>query len=70
MFTDKALEYVESIGKHKTPLSQRSSYYVLMEVFQSDQEKVFSIFEKLMSEGKLKDGTVSQNSEQAEQIWA
>ena len=70
MFTDKALEYVESMGKHKTPLSQRSSYYVLMEVLQSDQEKVFSVFEKLMSEGKIKDGTVSQNSEQAGQIWA
>ena len=70
MFTDKAVEYVESMGKHKIPLSQRSSYYVLMEVLQSDQEKVFSVFEKLMSEGKIEDGTVSQNSEQAEQIWA
>ena len=70
MFTDKALEYVESMGKHKTPLSQRSSYYVLMEALQSDQEKVLSVFEKLMSEGKIEDGTVSQNSEQARQIWA
>ena len=44
MFTDKALRHVESMGKYKTLLSKRCSYYVLMEVFQKDQEKVFSIF--------------------------
>lgn len=70
MFTDKALFYVEKAGRCRSPLSEKLPYYVLIEMPESFQEKAFSVFEKLLEEGHIKDGTVSQNFEQAQKIWA
>lgn len=69
MMTDLALDYVQKTGKN-IPLSTKSSYYVLMEIEEAYQEKALSIFEKLMEEGKITDGTLSQSAEQAQEIWA
>ena len=69
MMTDLALDYVQKTGK-KLPLSKKSPYYILMEIEESYQEKALSIFEKLMEEGKIEDGTLSQSTEQAQEIWA
>ena len=69
MMTDLALHYVQQTGKN-IPLSKKSSYYVLMEIEESYQDKALSIFEKLMEEGKIADGTLSQSTEQAQEIWA
>ncbi len=69
MMTDLALDYVQKTGK-SIPLSKKSSYYVLMEIEESYQEKALLIFEKLMEEGKIEDGTLSQSAEQAQEIWA
>lgn len=70
MFTDVALEYVLEGGKRKCPLSQKCSFYVVMEIFEKDQEKALSLFEKLMAQNKIQDASVSQNSQQAQDIWA
>ncbi len=69
MMTDPALHYVQKMGKN-LPLSKKSPYYVLMEMEESYQEKALLIFEKLMEEGKIEDGTLSQSTEQAQEIWA
>jgi len=69
MMTDLALDYAQKTGKDM-PLSQKSSYYILMEIEELYQEKALSIFEKLMEEDKIKDGALSQSAEQAQQIWA
>ena len=70
MFTQCALDYVEKSGVRKSPLAEKSPYYILMEVLDEDQEKTLEIFEKLMNEGKIQDGAMSQNSQQAQEIWA
>lgn len=69
MMTDLALDYVQKTGRN-VPLSTKSSYYVLMEIEESYQEEALSIFEKLMEEGRITDGTLSQSAEQAQEIWA
>ncbi len=69
MMTDLALNYVQETGV-QFPLSNRSAYYVLMKIPEEHQEKAFSLFEDLMNQGKIEDGTVSQSFEQAQQIWS
>lgn len=69
-WTDRALDYVLSHGSSvKFPLSRRSLFYILMEIEERDKEKAFSIFEKAFEEGTVKDGTLSQNAVQADQLW-
>lgn len=68
VFTHQALEYVEK--NHPSPLSKKSPYYILMEILEEEQAKALNVFEKLMNDGKIDDGTMSQNEKQARQIWA
>ena len=70
MFTNLALDYVLKNGGSSFPLSQKCSFYVVMEIFERDQEKALSIFEKLMSQEKIQDVSISQNSQQAQEIWS
>ena len=69
MMTDLALNYAQEAGAH-FPLSSRSAYYILMEFLEEHQEKAFGLFEELMNKGQIKDGTMSQSFEQAQQIWS
>ena len=68
-FTDEALAYVLSHGDMSFPLSHRSPFYILMEIEEKDREKSLSVFEKAFEKGMVKDGIVSQSSNQAERLW-
>ena len=68
-FTDEALAYVLSHGDMNFPLSHRSPFYILMEIEEKDREKSLSVFEKAFEKGMVKDGIVSQSSNQAERLW-
>lgn len=68
-WTDEALKYVLPHGSLEFPLSQRSSFYILVEIEDRDKETAFSVFEKAFEQGIVQDGVLSQNSAQAENIW-
>ncbi len=70
VFSDQALNYVLSHGSLKFPLKNRSSFYLLMEIEEKDKEKSFLIFEKAIEQKIIQDGTLSQNSNQAKEIWS
>lgn len=69
VFTDSALNYVMESSESGFPLQNRSPFYVLMEIEESDKEKSFSLFEKALEENLLQDGTLSQNQAQAKELW-
>ncbi|PJZ71523.1 FAD-binding oxidoreductase [Leptospira perolatii] len=54
------------------PFSESSPYYVLME-FEigetSDEEKLFGFLETILEKGYVTDGSLAQNSRQAETFW-
>lgn len=68
-WTDRALKYVLSHGDLDFPLSQRGSFYVLIEIEGKDSELSLDVFEKAFEKGIVKDGTLSQSSTQAEKLW-
>ncbi|EMJ98974.1 FAD-binding oxidoreductase [Leptospira sp. WS58.C1] len=54
------------------PFSEVSPYYVLMEfeiTEESDDEKLFSFLETILEKGYVTDGSLAQNSRQAETFW-
>lgn len=54
------------------PFSEVSPYYVLMEfeiAEESDDEKLFSFLETILEKGYVSDGSLAQNSRQAETFW-
>ncbi|PJZ26851.1 FAD-binding oxidoreductase [Leptospira hartskeerlii] len=54
------------------PFPEASPYYVLMEfeiTEESDDEKLFSFLETIMEKGYVSDGSLAQNSRQAETFW-
>ena len=68
-WTDEALNYVLSHGDLNFPLSQRRPFYILMEIEEKDREKSLTVFEKLFEKGIVQDGTLSQSSVQAKELW-
>ncbi len=70
VFSDQALNHVLSHQSMNFPLESRSSFYLLMEIEERDREKAFSIFEKAIEQEVIQDGTLSQNSIQAKEIWS
>lgn len=69
-FTELAMELVLKHSSSSFPLNEKSAYYVLLECDQKDQEKAFSLFESAMEKQYVIDGTVSENSRQAEELWS
>ena len=69
MFTDKALSHVMECSDAVFPLENRSPFYILMEIEESDKEKAFDLFEKALNDDLLQDGTLSQNQTQARELW-
>lgn len=73
MFTDLAMSYVLAMGRVSDPLSSPSPYYVLVEIENESEavmEKAGLLFEKLMEEGHVTDGTMSQNNKQYVDFWS
>ena len=72
MFTDVALKYVRQQGHVDTPLQTESSYYVLVELEEENEEtleRAMLLFEQNLENGFIVDGTLAQNSQQARDIW-
>ena len=68
-WTDKGLKYVLSHGNIRFPLQSRSPFYLLIELEEKDSEKALALFEKFYEKSIVKDGTLSQNPTQAQEIW-
>ena len=69
-WTDKALKHVLSHGNIQWPLQSHSPFYLLIELEETDSEKALAVFETLYEKELVKDGTLSQNSKQAQEIWS
>ena len=72
MFTDIALKYVTDSTGLSRPFETESPYYVLVEVENDSEqslEESMNIFEHCMEQGWVEDGTVSQNAQQAKDLW-
>ncbi len=70
MFTQLALEYVEKIARKKVPLQTKSPYYVLLECEENSQEESLKLFESSLENGDILDGVMSENSQQASELWS
>ncbi|MCB0363243.1 MAG: FAD-binding oxidoreductase, partial [Bdellovibrionales bacterium] len=72
MFTDRALSCVLHQGTLKNPLETPCPFYVLLE-FENGSEKTLDLsmqlFEQAMEKEWVVDGTLSQNAQQAKEIW-
>lgn len=68
-WTQRALKYVLSHGVSNFPIDQKHPFYVLIEIENKDREKSLNVFEKLFEQGLVKEGTLSQNSTQAKELW-
>ena len=72
--THSALEKVLSPPfSYSLPLTKPLSFYLLIEVeMHSDQmeEKLFSIYESLDKKGLIRDGLMSQSSQQTKDLWS
>lgn len=72
MFTELALKYVVAQGHVSRPLDVASPYYVLLELEKesdSTLDHAMELFEKCMEKGWISDGTISQNPQQAKNLW-
>ena len=70
MFTGSVLEYVGKISQNPFPLKAQSSYYVLLECDQSNQEEALQLFESALSNKYVLDGVMSENSRRAGELWS
>ncbi len=73
MYTDLGLKYVTDLGRVSSPLESESPYYVLVELENENEqtlEQSMSLFEKLMEDGLVTDGTMNQNQKQYEDFWS
>ena len=69
-WTDRALKHVLSHGKAHFPLQARCPFYLLIELEEQNCEKALALFEKFYEKNWVKDGTLSQNTAQAQDIWS
>jgi glycolate oxidase subunit GlcD len=71
-FSDKSLSHVSEEKQLQRPFDTQSPFYALIE-FENSQEsasdKVMELFESCMEQGWIEDGTISQSSEQAQNLW-
>ena len=69
-WTSKALKHVLSHESAPFPLQTKSPFYLLIELEEQDSEKALELFEKFYEKNWVKDGTLSQNSTQKQEIWS
>ena len=71
-FSDLALNYVQKSTHLGDPLSQRAPYYIVTEIespSDSTEEKILSVFEKLLESETITDGAMAQSAQQAQTFW-
>ena len=69
-WTDKAVEYVLKHSQTAFPLGTRSPFYALLEIEERESEKTLQLFESFYEKAWVKDGVLSQNLTQAQEIWS
>ena len=69
-WTDKALKYVLKHSKTVFPLKVRSPFYALLEIEERESEKSLQLFESFYEKSWVKDGVLSQNFTQTQEIWS
>jgi len=72
MFTDLALKYVTDHTGLKSPLSEASPYYVVVEIEKdsgASEAAALEIFETGLEKGWLSDGLQAQSAQQAKDFW-
>ncbi|PCJ27780.1 MAG: FAD-binding oxidoreductase [SAR86 cluster bacterium] len=71
-FSDKALKHVMSEKGLQAPFETECEYYTLIEfesLSENDLDTAMTLFESCMESGWIVDGTISQNSSQAKNLW-
>lgn len=71
-YTDVCLNYVEAAGRVKSPLQEKAPYYLLIEFENTDgqMDLAMEVFESCLEKGWITDGVISQNEQQAKDLWA
>ncbi|MFN8944505.1 MAG: FAD-binding oxidoreductase [Pseudobdellovibrionaceae bacterium] len=72
MFSDLALNHVMKAQSLPDPFSNKSPFYVVMEMevaSEAQQEIILGCFEKALDEGFITDGILSQSEIQAKNFW-
>jgi FAD/FMN-containing dehydrogenase len=71
-FSEKALKHVIEEKNLQRPFETASDFYALIEfenLAEDDMNSAMSLFESCLEEGWIVDGTISQNSTQAQNLW-
>lgn len=71
-FSEKALKHVIEEKQLQRPFETESEFYALIEfenLSEQDMEVAMELFEKCLEEGWVVDGSISQNSTQANNLW-
>ena len=69
-FTEACLRRVERHRKLRAPFAERSPYYVVLEVEQTEPEELETFTGSLFERALVTDGTLAQHSTQAAELWA
>ena len=71
MFTGLSVEYVlNSSSSPGFPLKEKSPFYALVECDKSEEERALSLFESALKKQYVTDGTIAENSRQAQELWS
>ena len=71
--TDSALQKVVDSKSTPLPFESTHPFYLLVEVedeSEKTEEKLFSVYEEMDKEGWVKEGLISQSSQQTKEFWA
>lgn len=71
-FSEKALKHVIEEKQLQRPFETEAEFYALIEfenLSERDMEVAMELFEKCLEEGWVVDGSISQNSTQANNLW-
>lgn len=68
-FSDQAMDHVLSHLNTSAPFTDRSDYYVLLELEEASLEGAMTAFEDCLGDGTVIDGIVSQSEQQRIDLW-
>lgn len=71
-FDQRSVRHVAEAGRLDFPLDESAPFHAVVEFDdpgQASQEKALEVFESLVEQGQVTDGTISQSGAQAEELW-
>lgn len=71
-FDQRSVRHVAEAGNMAFPLDDAAPFHAVVEFDdpgQTSQEKALEVFESLVGQGQVIDGTISQSGAQAEELW-